>query len=254
MNMTSILVFAVILAASFLFAMLGLGGGMVYVPLLKWAGYDLKTVAIPLGLLLNGLNTLLALIPYARARLVDWGGALPMGLAATLAAPLGAWMMPRVPTHQLLLLFAVAVILAAWRMALTAGRAEPKALMAQSRRWLLGAVAGAAIGFLGGLLGIGGGFIVAPLLMAMGYPTKMAAATTAYVVTFSSFSGFLGHAAEGQIPWQLAVISAGAVLLGSQFGARYLTEKAKTPQVKRIYAVVLVMIAIKLLFDATRSG
>ena len=252
--MTGVIVFSIILAASFLFAMLGLGGGMVYVPLLNWAGYDLKTVAIPLGLLLNGLNTLLALIPFARARLVDWGGALPMGIAATLAAPLGAWIMPRIPTQQLLLLFAGAVIVAAWRMAVTAGRDEPKVMMALHHRWLLGGVAGAAIGFLGGLLGIGGGFIIAPLLMAMGYPTKMATATTAYVVTFSSFSGFLGHAAEGQIPWQVAAIGAAAVLLGSQFGARYLTEKAKTPQVKRIYAVVLVLIAVKLLVDAARHG
>jgi len=251
--MTSAVVFAIILAASFLFAMLGLGGGMVYVPLLKWAGYDLKSVAIPLGLLLNGLNTLLALIPYSRARLVDWTGALPMAIAATLAAPLGAWMMPRVPAQQLLLLFAGAVIVAAWRMAATADREEPKAMLALHRRWLLGGVAGAAIGFLGGLLGIGGGFVIAPLLMAMGYPTKVAAATTAYVVTFSSFSGFLGHATVGQLPWLVSAIGAVAVLLGSQFGARYLTEKAKTPQVKRIYAAVLVAIAIKLLFDAMRG-
>ena len=252
--MTSAAVFAIILAASFLFAMLGLGGGMVYVPLLKWAGYDLKTVAIPLGLLLNGLNTLLALIPYASARLVDWRGALPMAIAATLAAPLGAWMMPRVPAQQLLLLFAGAAIVAAWRMAATASRAEPKAMVALNRRWLVGGAAGAAIGFLGALLGIGGGFIIAPLLMAMGYPTKMATATTAYVVTFSSFSGFLGHITVGQLPWQVTAIGAVAVLIGSQFGARYLTEKAKAPQVKRIYAAVLTAIAAKLLFDATRSG
>lgn len=252
--MTNSIVFGVILATSFLFAMLGLGGGMVYVPLLNWAGYDLKAVAIPLGLLLNGLNTLLALIPFARARLVDWGGALPIGITTTLAAPAGAWLMPYVPTHQLLLLFAGAVMVAAWRVALTAGHDEPKALMSLHRRWMLGGVAGAFIGLLGGLLGIGGGFVVAPLLMAMGYPTKMATATTAFVVTSSSFSGFLGHAAEGQIPWQLATVGAAAVLLGSQFGARYLTERAKTPQIKRIYAIVLLTIATKLLFDATRNG
>lgn len=251
--MTSVVVFGIMLAASFLFAMLGLGGGMVYVPLLKWAGYDLKSVAIPLGLLLNGLNTLLALIPYSRARLVDWKGALPMAIAATLAAPLGAWMMPHVPAQHLLLLFAGAVIVAAWRMVATADREEPKAMLTLRRRWLLGGAAGTAIGFLGGLLGIGGGFVIAPLLMAMGYPTKVAAATTAYVVTFSSFSGFLGHASVGQLPWLVSAIGAAAVLIGSQFGARYLTEKAKTPQVKRIYAAVLVAIAIKLLFDAVRG-
>ena len=139
-------------------------------------------------------------------------------------------------------------------MAATAGREEPKAMMALSRRRLVGGMAGAAIGFLGGLLGIGGGFVIAPLLMAMGYPTKMATATTAYVVTFSSFSGFVGHASAGQLPWQVTAIGAVAVLLGSQFGARYLTGKAKAPEVKRIYAAVLAAIAIKLLFDAMRGA
>jgi hypothetical protein len=252
--MTSAAVFVVILAASFLFAMLGLGGGMVYVPVLNWAGYDLKTVAVPLGLLLNGLNTMLALIPYARARLVDWRGALPMALAATVTAPLGALTTSLVPTRLLLALFAGGMLLAAWRMAATAGREDPKDLMEFRRRAPLGGLVGAAVGFLGGLLGIGGGFIVAPALMAMGYPTKMATATTAYVVMFSSFSGFAGHASAGELPWQVTAIGAAAVLVGSQAGARYLTEKAKTPQVKRIYAAVLAAIALKLLFDAGREG
>jgi len=68
------LVALIIMIASFLFAMLGLGGGMIYVPVLKWAGFSVKEVAIPLGLLLNGLNTLFALIPYSRKKLVDWKG------------------------------------------------------------------------------------------------------------------------------------------------------------------------------------
>lgn len=57
------IVFFIIAIASFVFAMLGLDGGMVYVPVLNWAGFDMVKVAIPLGLLLNGLNTALVLIP-----------------------------------------------------------------------------------------------------------------------------------------------------------------------------------------------
>ncbi|MDZ7719276.1 MAG: hypothetical protein U5K72_10715 [Balneolaceae bacterium] len=62
------IVFFIIAIASFVFAMLGLGGGMVYVPVLNWAGFDMVKVAIPLGLLLNGLNTALVLIPFARKK------------------------------------------------------------------------------------------------------------------------------------------------------------------------------------------
>ena len=86
--MVYLLVFLVIWVASFLFAMLGLGGGMVYVPVLKWSGFPVKEVAIPLGLLLNGLNTLLALIPYARHKLVDWRGGATTAAAAFVAAGL----------------------------------------------------------------------------------------------------------------------------------------------------------------------
>ena len=98
--MMYVLAAAVIAAASFLFAMLGLGGGMVYVPILHWMGFDLKTVAIPLGLLLNGLNTFLALTVYARKGLVDWRGGAAMGIAATVGAPLGALVQPMVAIER----------------------------------------------------------------------------------------------------------------------------------------------------------
>ncbi|MBI3950181.1 MAG: sulfite exporter TauE/SafE family protein [Acidobacteria bacterium] len=234
--------------------MLGLGGGMVYVPVLKWAGFNLKAVAIPLGLLLNGLNTLLALIPYSRARLVDWRGGLPMGLAATIFAPLGAYTVKYVPTRILLISFAIAVVIAALRMVATAAQQEPQVMMSLSRRRLLGAVSSGAIGFLGGLLGIGGGFLIAPLLMWMGYPTKRAAATTAYIVTFLSFSGFFSHVAEGHLNWGVTALAVLGVLLGSQLGATFMAKKAKAQWVKLTYAVVLLAIAAKLVLDALKAS
>jgi len=244
----------IIFLASFLFAMLGLGGGMVYVPVLHWIGFDLKTEAIPLGLLLNGLNTLLALVVYGRKGLVDWRGGWPMGLAATLSAPLGALMQPHVPRETLLVFFAAAVAAAALKILLSGAR-EPKGRSAHvasaaAGRVVWSVLAGLLIGFIGGMLGIGGGFIVAPVLMAMGYPTKRAAATTALVVTFSSFSGFAGYAAQGHFPVGATAMGLVAVLLGSQLGARFMTEKAKGPWIKRTYGIVLVVIAAKLALEA----
>ena len=250
--MMYVLAAAVIAAASFLFAMLGLGGGMVYVPILHWMGFDLKTVAIPLGLLLNGLNTLLALSVYARKGLVDWRGGAAMGLAATVGAPLGAFVQPMVPKDYLLVFFAVAVVGAAARMLLTAFRsqAQMRELAASSTRLAVGIGGGGAIGFVGGLLGIGGGFLVGPILLALGYPAKQAAATTALVVTFSSISGFAGYAAQGHFPLLPTVLGIAAVLLGSQLGARFMTGKAKAAWITQTYAVVLVVIAAKLVWEA----
>lgn len=246
----NIIIGIIILAASFLFAMLGLGGGMVYVPVLNWAGYDLVTVALPLGLLLNGLNTLLALIQFGRKKLVDWKGGLFMALSALIASPLGALTSKHVNQADLKLIFAAAVLFAAVRMFSQAGKSEPEEKADLKKRIIVGIIVGLSIGFLGGMLGIGGGFVFAPVLMALGYKTKEAAATTAFIVTFSSFSGYLGHVAAGDMNWPLTIILIVAVIIGSQFGARFMSNKAKPKMVKQIYAVVLILIAVKFSWSA----
>ncbi|MGB8491515.1 MAG: sulfite exporter TauE/SafE family protein [Bacteroidales bacterium] len=248
--MLYLIVFLIISIVSFLFAMLGLGGGMVYVPVLNWAGFDLKSVAIPLGLLLNGLNTLLVLIPFARKKLVDWKGGAVMAVTALIAAPLGAMTSNMVPVHTLKILFAAMVVIAAGRMIWASKKPEPEQMLPIGKRSIIGFFTGGFAGFVGGMLGIGGGFIIAPILMTTGYKTKEAAATTAFVVTFSSFSGYIGHMAQGKMNWPLTIIVVAAVIIGSQLGGRFMTEKAKSKQVKIIYAVVLVLIASKLIYDA----
>lgn len=239
-------VFVIISLASFIFVMLGLGGAMVYVPVLKWAGFSMKEVAIPLGLLLNGLTTLLALFPYSRNKLVDWKGGFSMAAAAFTAAPVGAVVTNYVPADLLLILFAVVVVLAAIRMVFISRLPEPETMLSAKKRAVIGALVGAFAGFIAGLLGVGGGFIMAPLLMWMGYKTKQAAATSAFAVTFSSFSGFLGHVAVGHFNWMLTAILIVAILIGSQLGSLFMIHKAKPKWVKQLYAVVLLGIAVKL--------
>jgi uncharacterized membrane protein YfcA len=246
--MLYLIVSVIIFIVSFIFAMLGLGGGSVYVPVLKWAGFPLKEVAIPLGLLLNGLNTLFALIPFARKKLVDWKGGLAMAIAALLFAPIGAFTSQFVPEKPLMLLFALAVTIAAARTLWASKQAEPEEVMSLKKRSVIGSGVGAFAGFIGGLLGIGGGFIIAPILMWMGYKTKEAAATTAFVVTFSSFSGYLGHAAEGEMNWTLTILVVIAVIIASQLGAMFMSSKAKPKWVKQLYGIVLLLIAVKLVW------
>ena len=247
--MQYVIVFFIISVASFVFAMLGLGGGMVYVPVLNWAGFDLKEVAIPLGLLLNGLNTLLVLIPFARKKMVDWKGGSVMAVTALVASPLGAMISGKVPVPALKILFAIMVVAAAVRTLWASRQAEPETMMPFKKRSILGFLTGGFAGFVGGMLGIGGGFIIAPILMMMGYKTKEAAATTAFVVTFSSISGYLGHMSQGHMNWMLTVIVVIAVIIGSQLGGRYMTNKAKSKQVKIIYAVVLLLIALQMVYS-----
>lgn len=237
----------IILAASFLFSMLGLGGALVYVPVLKWAGFPLKEVAIPLALLLNGLTTLIALIAFIKNKLVDWKGGAAMTITAFIFAPIGAISSEYIPVKSLLLLFSIMVLIAAARMMFMSKQPEPKSIMSFKKRAVIGALVGGFAGFIAGLLGVGGGFIMAPLLMWMGYSTKKAAATSAFAVTFSSFSGFLGHVSQGHFNWTLTILLTVAVILGATLGSNFMVAKAKSSRVKQIFALVLFSIAVKII-------
>ncbi len=249
--MLYLIISVIILAASFLFSMLGLGGALIYVPVLKWAGFPVKEVAIPLALLLNCLTTLIALIAYFKNKLVDVKGGLAMTIFAFAFAPIGALVSNKLPVNILLIFFSLAVFVAAGRMFFMSRQSEPKKIMSFKKRAIIGAIIGSFAGFVAGLLGIGGGFIMAPLLMWMGYETKKAAATSAFAVAFSSFSGFLGHIAQVHFNWKLTAFLSIAVILGAWLGSNFMATKAKSQRIKQIFALVLFVIAVKLIIDVT---
>jgi uncharacterized membrane protein YfcA len=232
---------------AFIFSMIGLGGAMLYVPLLHWFGFDFKTEAIPTGLLLNGITALSAAIVYSRSKMVDVKGSVPLIVTSFLGAPVGAYLTRMVPTRVLILLFAVSMLFAGGRMLLTADRPDKTAMMEARSRYLIMGTGGFGVGLLAGLLGIGGGFLFVPMMLAMGYPTKRAAATSSFVVIFSSFSGFAGHLAEGHFNWPLMFFTTIAVIIGSQVGAKVMREKMKPKWIKQMFAVVLLGVALKLL-------
>jgi hypothetical protein len=226
---------------------------MLYVPMFKWLELPLKTVAIPLGLLLNGVTSASALIRYAREGLVDFRGGLPAALAAMAMAPLGAHFTQYVPKDILIGLFAALATLAGLYSLRGASREETPQPMSTRQRMVIGLALGGGEGFVGALLGVGGGFIVAPVLMMMGYGVKQAAGTTAFIVTFASISGFAAHAAEGRIDPLLAVLTVIAALAGSQLGAWFMAKRAKPSWVKRLYAVLLLGVAAKLVMDILKE-
>jgi len=96
--------------------MLGMGGSQLYIPILFWLGMDFKTQAIPLGLLLNIVNSSSALITYGRKKLVEWRVAIPFGLAMVLFAPLGAWLNISLSTKPIILIFSIFTAAAAIMM------------------------------------------------------------------------------------------------------------------------------------------
>lgn len=231
---------------SFIFSMLGLGGGQLYTPILFWFGMDFKTQAIPLSLMLNLITTSSSSITYGLKKMIDWKVAIPFGAAMAVFAPLGTWLNLNLPVKPVIIIFAV---FAAGAAILMLSRYKPKSYeISLKRRKILGISGGSGIGFLTGLTGLGGGSFVMPLLYTAGMETKLAAASSAFAATAGGTSGFLSHvltAAEPQ--WIVWLLNMTAVIIGSQLGSRIMVSKLKAKSVKVIFGFMLLLVSAVLL-------
>jgi uncharacterized membrane protein YfcA len=249
--MTLYLISAIIvLVFSGLLAMAGLGAAFLFVPLFYYLGVPLAE-ATPTALLLNAVSLSFAAISYWRAGLINWRVGLPVGVMAVILSPLGARLTPQVDKNLLLGMFAAFLVFAGFMMLFF----KPKPRDHEMNRAVevgAGAGVGSVAGFLGGLLGVGGGNFIVPVLNWLGLDAKVAAGTTALVVVFSSLSGFLGHATLGGIDPLFISINAVMAAVGSMVGAQLMKTKISSAQLKTMIGVLLWLIAAKMIFDLVK--
>jgi len=227
---------------AFVFSMLGMGGSQLYIPILYWMGMDFKTEAVPLGMLLNVVNSSSAALTYGRKKLIAWRVAIPFAGAMIAFAPLGVWLNVQLPVKPLLIFFALFTAAAAVLM-LSGWKPKRGGLSARGRV-VLGLSAGSGLGIVAGLIGRGGGSFIVPLLYITGLEARLAAATSAFVVTCSGTSSFISHLATAAQPqWGVWIGSVAAVLLGSELGSRLMAGRMKSRAVKQVFGWVLLGVA-----------
>ena len=94
------------------------------------------------------------------------------------------------------------------------------------------ALFGLVVGFLSGLLGIGGGVFVVPFMVyVLKAPTKIAAGSSHLIISFSALAGILGHLTSHHLDIPLVLLTGVAVLIGGNLGAR-VSMKVKVKMIK----------------------
>lgn len=246
MNATLLLAGAIFLI-SLVLTMVGLGGGLIFSPLFVLLGFA-KSEAASASLFLNLIAAASAAFTYARKKMVDFSLAVPLIVSSSLTAPLGSYLNMRIDLKPFLIIMAAVLALAGARMLLSPGEPVETDGMEPSKKIAGGVAIGACIGLMGGLLGIGGGVFVVPLLIyALKTPTKIAAASSTFIVCFSSLTGFLGYASMSNINWTFILPAAVASFAGGQAGARIMSSRLKGKTVRVIFSVVLFILCAKLL-------
>lgn len=228
--------------------LLGGGGSILTTPILLYAGHLEGKEAIASSLVVVGTTAAVSALQHARAGQIRVRPGLTLGAAAMLGAFAGGRIAGLVPASFLLGGFTLMMVFAGLMML----RPRPVAAAASPRPlWL--ASAGVAIGFVTGLVGAGGGFIVVPALVLIGGLSMRAAiGTSLLVIALQSAAGLAGHLGHVQIDWsQTTLVSASAI--GGSLVGTLLARRTSPDALRRNFALFVLAMAFYIGFKLLPS-
>jgi hypothetical protein len=246
---------------------LGGGGSILAVPVLVYAAGQDPRAATATSLLLVGTASLVGMVTHWRAGRVRVGVGVVFGLAGIGGSLAGSALNRHIDPDLLLLGFAGLVVLAAWRMltgcptctkvgeeqeiAATGGVATLRGTSITLATVLAVLAAGTGVGFLTGLFGVGGGFVIVPALaLVLKLPMPEAIGTSLLVIAINSAVALASRLATTTIDWGVTlpfmVAAIGGVMTGGRVADRLDPERSL-----RWFAALLVAVAV---YTATRAG
>jgi len=230
------------LLLSTLFSMGGAGSGIALIPILNFLGVDF-TVAKAIGLFAGASTTITSSVMNMIRKSVEYKFVLPIAVMMLLFAPLGAYSSSFINENLVKFFFMLLLFYSATMMMFS----KKKALFhAESNITLL--VVGAGVGYLAGLLGVGGGNILIPLLALLGYAPKKVAVAVSFVVPFSALGSFFTYASYVTLDYKLLAVVALCAIVGGYIGNYIMHFKLQQSHIKKIMAGLLYILAVKMLW------
>jgi len=225
--------------------LLGGGGSILMVPALVYLlGQDPHT-AVTSSLVIVGLNALAGAVMHRRAGDVRLGSALLFGSVGLGTAFAGARLSALLPSAVLLVLFALLMLAVATLM--LRSRREDAAQDDAPVIWWQLLAAGAAVGFLTGFLGVGGGFLIVPaLVLVLRLPMREAVGSSLVVIAVNSVAGVLGHMGDVHLNWAMIGLLLAGGLPGLLAGTRW-AGVLPPMQLRRGFAALVIVLGAVLL-------
>ena len=236
-----ILIILAVFVVAVLYSSVGHGGASGYLAVMAFAAIS-PNVTRPTALILNVFVASIAFVQFYREKDFDWKIFAPFAITSVPFAFLGG--MIQLPTNIYKIVLGVVLALAAIRLAINLkNENEPHA----PKIWLC-LLIGAVLGFLSGLVGVGGGIFLTPVLLLMNWTeTKKAAGISAMFILVNSISGLAGNYAQvsqlssGVFVWIIAAIIGG--IIGATLGSKHFNSLT----LRRVLAIVLLFAGVKLI-------
>jgi uncharacterized membrane protein YfcA len=223
--------------------LLGGGGSILSIPILVYLFGIEPVMASAYSLFIVGITSFVGAIPKYREHLVNVKTGLLFGIPSLLAIfCTRKWIVPLLPdvivqtesftlSKRILLLGIFAVLMVFAAIPMIRGRRE---ITSRNRRFrfVLVIFEGTLIGFLTGLVGAGGGFLIIPALVFLtGLKFKTAVGTSLFIIAINSLTGFMGDVLNYSMNWVFLLSISGlaviGILLGNQFSKKISGEKLR---------------------------
>ena len=242
MDASHLLIIAAIFVVAILYSSVGHGGASGYLAVMALLGV-MPEVTRPTALVLNLFVASIAFYRFYREGHFSWKLFWPFAVTSIPLAFVGG--MITLPTHVYKAILGAVLIFAAARLAWNLKTdAEPK----RPNIWIA-LVIGAVIGLLSGLVGVGGGIFLTPVLLLMNWSeTKAAAGISALFILVNSISGLAGNHQQLARLSPDVLLWVAAAVVGGIVGSTLGSKRFDSLTLRRVLALVLIFAGVKLIF------
>ncbi|MEO0456125.1 MAG: sulfite exporter TauE/SafE family protein [Cyanobacteria bacterium P01_A01_bin.114] len=245
------------LSSGILAGFLGIGGGVLLVPLLVQLGFEPIQAA--------ATSSLAILITATTGSVQNWrmGYLAPqrvvlLGAPALVTALIGTQVADKLPSYVLLAAFGVLLLsnlyLVGLKKRVVAERSQtPLSPPAQLNPLAARLITGGIAGFMAGLFGVGGGVILVPLqILLLNESIKAAVRTSLGVIVITAIAACVGHAVNQNVMWMAGLMLGLGGLVGVQISTRFL-PKLPDQTVSRLFRTMLCLLAIYIFWQAWQA-
>lgn len=253
------------IVVTILSSMVGLGGGILFIPILI-IGYRIPpNFAVGISLFAMTISTFSATLGYWKHKYVDYKLALAYDIFDIPGIIFGTWLTVILPSIVLSIACGISVCILALLMLLKKSKPEPVptvqinteneknlkinnsfAWKGKNVKWVL--LSSFSGGLIAGMVGLGGGTVDTTTMILLGVPVQMACGSSSFAMLLTNLFGFASHELVGNILWDFAIPLGIGSLIGGLIGS-VIASKVNGKILKKLLGMVALGSGIRLIFD-----
>lgn len=247
------------LIGGFFSGLLGIGGGIIMVPLLLYIpslmgiGVISMKTAAGITMVQSLAGSFSGLLVHKKNKFIHRSLVAYMGIASIVGSLIGSISSKYLNGEIMLQLFAGMALIATMMMLIPSTKNDEFTIEDVNFNKTVAFIIALVVGILGGIVGQGGAFILIPMMLyIIKIPTRVALGSSVAISFLSGVAGFIGKWGTGQIPFVMAFVLVVGAVIGAQVGGR-LSKHLPTRRLRVILSILIVGTAIKMCFQLNQN-